>query len=256
MLPLAIIALLTYSAFAPPFLFFLTNDEGCVQSPISWWKLNETTGARTDSRGGNTLEVTPGLVDIASQAGVISNAANFVAADAERLSCASTANLTMTNTSWSFAFWLKVQTANIDYNLLNKVQQPGDSEYDVTLYGGTNSVAFTVWTSDISSNIIVSTNTVQTNVWTFVAGVYNMPAQTISISVNNSPFHSIGSVTNSYGAVSVFSLGSADSGAPSYLDGAMDETAVWKCALTQEDVNFLYNGGLGRTYNPATAHVE
>ena len=69
---------------------------------VSWWELDEASGTRNDAHGSNHL--TDGNT-VAQVAGKVGNAAQFVAANAESLSIADNANLSVSGV-FSVCAWV------------------------------------------------------------------------------------------------------------------------------------------------------
>lgn len=217
---------------------------GAAPSPlltdlISYWKLDEASGTRVDSVGGNDLTdnntVTQG-------AGKVDSAAVFVAANNEYLSRASNASLQAGDIDWTFALWFKSAAFPANQSLLGKDIDTG-REYSIYLI--TTGQVTVLYGATFAQSLAVTAND-----WHLAIGWHDATANTLNVQVDNAAAVSqatagaappVGAAEFRIGAI-------AYPGFPQYLSGSVDEVGFWKRVLTADERTQLYNGGDGVTY--------
>ena len=217
---------------------------------ISWWKLDETSGTRYDAHGSNDLS---DINTVGYAAGKKGNAANFTAANTEYLKIDDNASLSFANESFTIVSWCKFKTvAAAGQVILGKWDYGyGKNEYVLLKLGSEYQLSFVV-SSGGAGDIIVRATTfgnVSTNTWYFVACIHDSANDKATIYVNDksdSANYSSGCNDNTapFAIGAQFNKGSATS----LLNGYVDETAMWRRALTADEISWLYNSGSGRTY--------
>src|SRR6185295_10218115 len=125
-------------------------DANCTipNNLVAYWKLDETSGSRSDSFGSNTLTDNN---TVGSTAGKVGNAAQFIQANTEYLSAADNAALSVADIDFTFAFWvyLDSKTTGTSGNAALIVKEsPAASEYEI-IYAGdtTDRFIFTIFNS-------------------------------------------------------------------------------------------------------------
>ena len=231
-----------------------------LDSLVSYWKLDESSGVRLDSAGPNDLSDNN---TVGSAAGKISNAADFERGNSEYLaiSDASQSGLDLSG-AFSVSFWLKAETIGVFQNIFGKMtgtQSSGGWAYGLWL-NDNNTLNFHVSQSTSVKRDTYTTSAVITStaVWYHVVCVFN-PSTSVSIYVNgvsqatNNNNSTVPSGVQNTGAP--FSIGSIKWAAPSpyvsygdFFDGLIDEFGIWSRVLTSDEVSSLYNGGLGFAY--------
>lgn len=215
-----------------------------------WWTMNEASGNRADSYGGVTLT---DVNTCGSAAGVKSNAADFIAANAENLSCTDTATLSMGDIDFSISFWMSPDLVAGTYYFMAKGPNTGTAvQYEffhsliagvLTFYVANGSAgAGAAWGSGLSADTMYH-----------VLSVHDAANNKVKISVNNGAFVEQALTTGSQNTTNDFSIARLGEYNGLYYDGLIDEVSVWKTALSLANGEFLYNGGAGVTYTDLLA---
>jgi hypothetical protein len=175
------------------------------------------------------------------------NAASFNGTN-QFLSRASNSTLTVTGTSFTYAFWANAVNTSNTQQIVCKTDVPGNArEYQILFTSG--QLRFNVFPDGIFANRSeINIAAGPANSWNFYVCRYDAVAATIGISVNGGAFSSTGSVpaitqTNT----NPVQFG-ANPGSVLFYSGALSSIGFWKRALTASEVTQLWNGGAGRTY--------
>lgn len=178
------------------------------------------------------------------------NAASFNGTS-QLLSVASNSSLTVTGSSFTFAFW--ANTPNTSNGMvISKTSSSDTREFQISLITG-GIVEFRLFPDGTFANsrvIATSAGSFTANTWNFFVCRYDSSAATIGISVNGGAFTSLGSV----GAITQTNTNPLNfgvfvniSGGLNY-SGQLSSIGFWKRALTASEVSQLWNNGAGRTY--------
>jgi hypothetical protein len=178
------------------------------------------------------------------------NAASFNGTN-QFLSRASNSTLTVTGTSFTFAFW--ANTPNTSNGMvISKTASTDTREFQIGL--DTGGVAqFRLFPDGTSANsrvISSSASSFSANTWNFFVCRYDSSAATIGISVNGGAFTSLGSIpaiTQTNTNPLNFGVFVNTSGGLNYT-GQLAGVGFWKKALTPSEVTALFNNSAGRTY--------
>lgn len=214
---------------------------------VSWWSLDEASGTRVDSHGSNDLTDDSA---VGSTVGKVGDAANLVSASTDSLSHADNADLRLSGTDASIAFWVKLSANANDHVYVSKWDNGNNLEFGVQYRQPADRFRFAVGNG--ASNFVVAANTfgaVPTGVWYFIACSIDNTDKKISIAINQSGWdESTFSGTISAGA-NPFYVGRRSAAAtPDYADAAIDEISIWKRKLTADEWETLYNSGNGIAY--------
>jgi Concanavalin A-like lectin/glucanases superfamily/Putative Ig domain len=162
------------------------------------------------------------------------------------------------NDSFSFETWVKIPTtANCSGNKVF-IGRRGNGVFSVWLgcVDGTNKARFSVrdnsGVNDAPGRYIVNGTTVLNNGnWHHVVGVRDAAADKLNLYVDGALEDSVDTAyTMGFSGGKTLGIGYFNTGeALTYnLEGSLDEVAVYKRALTLENVKSHWNGGAGRTY--------
>jgi hypothetical protein len=176
------------------------------------------------------------------------NAATFNGTN-QFLSVASNSTLTVTGTSFTYAFWANAVNTTPLQLIVVKQDAPGNlREYQMFFVNG--NIQFDVFPDgNFSSRKAVGQIAGPVNSWNFYVCRYDSSGGgTIGISINGSAFNSVGSI----GAITQthsnpLQIG-ANPGPNNFFSGALASVGFWKRALTASEVTALFNNGAGRTY--------
>jgi hypothetical protein len=175
------------------------------------------------------------------------NAASFNGTN-QFLSIPSNSTLTVTGSSFTYAFWANAVNTTPNQILISKRDAAGNArEYQISINGG--GLTFSVFPDgSFASTVSAVVTPISANSWNFYVCRYDAVAATIGISVNGGAFSSTGSVpaitqTNT----NPVQFG-ANPGSALFYNGALASIGFWKRALTASEVTALWNNGAGRTY--------
>jgi len=218
---------------------------------ISWWKLDETSGTRYDAHGSNNLS---DINTVGYATGKKGNAADFELSNSEHLKINDNASLSFGNESFTCVAWVKFESvdANPTKAILSKWEwEKNKREYELAKGYGRQKFTFKVSQNGTTENEVIA-NTfgdVSAGVWYFVAGVHDSVNDKLTIYVNDK-FDSVSYSSGCNDNTSPFAIGAefASGTAVGYFDGLIDEAAMWRRALTADEISWLYNSGSGRTY--------
>jgi len=220
-------------------------------SPLSlnlsaYWPCDEASGNLLDVHAGHDGTESGGTVDAA--AGTVSGARDFEEGDAEYFLVADHADFDVGSGDWSMAAWVRPESSGDSYIISKQLPASPFTGFAVYRDSGNNIRA---QTSDGTSNLNTATGAsvqIANNTWAHV--VVTRVGTDITIYVNgtaSAKLGRVGSLDNSE-PLYVGACFRTSGGVQTYWDGLIDELAFWKRALTQADVNLLYNGGAGLAY--------
>lgn len=212
-----------------------------LTSLVAYWKLEEASGTRVDQLGVSDLTATnaPG-----NAAGKIGNAIQLIAASSQYVSRASNATLTMGSSDFTIQAWVYLDTATGVHSAVAKGDASAANSYEYLLHayhsGLGGAAAFGI--SDGSDHTFVTTASVSPSAWHHIlawsdhtAGKIFIELDGVQASTNNS--------RNPISSGQAFNIGRSTGG--HYLDGRIDEVAIWKRILTSGERAQLYNSGNG-----------
>lgn len=209
----------------------------------AWWCLNEESGTRYDAHGSNDLTDNNTVL---YNTGVVSNAADFENDNAEYLSMADNADVSMGDISMTIASWVRLESLTVRRYLIAK-----NHDYYTRYDASTNRFVFKV-SADGTNYTTVSANnygSVPTDTWAFILSWHDPDTDKIFISVNDGSVNEVSHAGGIYNGSYAFSLGWRIGQAGCYMDGLMDSVALWKRTLTAAERTWLYNSGNGRAYS-------
>lgn len=226
-----------------------------IDTLVAYWKMDEASGVRYASHGG--LHLTD-VNTVRSQAGRINLGTLHSDASQEYLKRADTAALDLSG-AFSIAFWLKsIGSSGIDRGVICK-----GSSYSATLgynvyMAGTGGPFDHKIQFSKGNEYMIGTHQFNDNVWRYVVCRFN-GGSIMTIYVNN--------VLDGYDAAKSAAVGNSANelriGARSYtlqggsyLDGGVDEVAIWNREITVAEMTQLWNGGAGLAYPFGVDHVR
>jgi hypothetical protein len=214
---------------------------------ISYWKMDEASGTRADSKGTNNLTDN----NVTSAPGIINNGASFIAANSAYLTHLSNTDLQLGGTNLTIALWCNVifGGAGVGYILLSK-DGTIDREYSIE-FDGVNSVQFFIFTLGGYANVSVAA-TISLGALQFVVAQFNNTTGQMLLSINGGTPVSVTTpglvIVN--GASPFFIGGRAR--LDTFFTGVIDEVGIWKRLLTAGEITTLYNGGIGLPFSSFT----
>lgn len=218
---------------------------------ISWWPLDEASGARADSHGSNDLTDNN---TVGQAVGKVGNAADFVAANSEYLSRADNASLSAGDVDVSWGLWVYLDDKTAARTVLAKFLVTGNHrEYWIQYNLDTDRFQFVV-SSDGGSGTIVTLEadnlgSPSINTWYFIVAWHDAAGNTLNIQVNNGTVDSVAHTLGIYDGTASFVLGRIGDASANYHDGRLDEVFMYKKVLSADERTWLYNDGDGRSYS-------
>lgn len=214
---------------------------------LAWWTLDEASGTRADSHGGNDL--TDDAASVAGVSGLQGNAALFDGT-ADGLTNATVANFG--DESFTLACWVKQAAAVNENGILICRDDFTKRRYTLNRNSAVDTYRFCVNGTNCDWNA-----TVKDTAWHLVVGYHDAESNLLGISVDSGAFVTTAHGTGAQGGVvgdPDFYIGNWDRTptTDSAWDGLIDEVAVWGRVLTQSEVAQLYNSGNGITYSDLT----
>jgi hypothetical protein len=178
------------------------------------------------------------------------NAASFNGTN-QFLSIASNSTLTVTGSSFTFAFW--ANTPNTSAGMVISKSSGSDTrEFQIVLNTG-GALGFTLFPNGTFAgrkDLNSGASAFIANTWNLFVCQYDSSAATIGISVNGGAFTSLGSIpaiTQTNTNPLNFGVFLNTSTGLNYT-GQLSSIGFWKRALTASEVTQLWNSGVGRTY--------
>lgn len=222
-----------------------------TDSLVAFWRLDEASGNRADSSGnGYTLT---DVNTVASRAGLIGTAADFVAASSQALT---TTNATVCGTivgasSWTLTMWLNPDLDDV-------ARQPAgtfDGGFTGLICtrnytGGGDTYTSAQFWNDAGSPLIQNPSVAcPVGAWTFFACWVDTAAGKFYARTNATATAG-GSLSGTYSANAQFALGYRGNGG-SRWDGGVDMVGLWSRALSSTELDTLHASGAG--YDPTAA---
>jgi hypothetical protein len=212
-----------------------------LSSLVAHWRLEEASGTRFDSHGGNDLSENN---SVGSAAGKLGNAVLFAAANEESLAIADNGTLSMGDIDFTIAGWVYFESLGSG-GLVSKWGAGPVLEYMV-YFNGTN-LQFLISANGSAAVSITNSQAVSATTWYFFVAWHDAMANTINLTVNNNTAASLSHSTGVFDGTAAFSLGRNEEGL-SWLDGRLDSVSIWKRILTSGERTQLHNSGNGLDY--------
>lgn len=219
---------------------------GLFEGLVSYWRLGEVSGSRSDAVGSNTLADN----NTVTQAdGKLGKAAQFTAANSEYLSIADNASLSTGDIDFTFCAWVYADSLAADRIIIGKTNLSTLGEYFLAFSNSSGRFRFAIQNAGtfvtVDATILGAPSTAT---WYFIVGWHDSVANTVNIQVNNGTADSgTTGATVPADSAQPFHIG-ADSTPTTFWNGRVDAVGFWKRVLTAAEKTALYNGGLGRAY--------
>lgn len=231
------------------------GSSSLLTSLSGYWEMDEASGNRSDASG-NGLTLTD-TNTVTSQTGKVgTNCAEFTLANAERLTRADTAALSIGASSFTVAFWCYTTSQAADMMIVTK-DSGGDGgvghrEFQIYYAVASDNIRCSLYNSSDSglsgSGLTATTfGAVPNATWFYVVWWVDAGASTVNFQINNGTVDSstfTGSVNDSD---HTFEVGCYSIGEQCF-NGRIDGLGVWKRVLTTGERTSLYNSGSGVTY--------
>lgn len=217
------------------------NDPSLGASLVAYYKLDESSGDASDATGNGNTGINSSVTFAAAKinnGAVFNGSAYFTIADNSSIKPAS---------AISFGGWVNITSTSSYQMLIAKGENSGDTRsYELRCYGTTTQmeVQMRVGGAYIQAR---STTAIGTGSWVHV--IFTRDGTTQKIYINGVSDTLETNVTQTgdidYSTDSLW-LGQRNGGLR--FNGKLDEIAIWSKALTQDDIDLLYNGGDGIPY--------
>jgi hypothetical protein len=208
---------------------------------ISCWNLNEHTGTRLDSYGGNHLtESTP----IGFDTGKILEAAEFIGDGV--LYKADSYTLRLNGINGSICLWVKPTDISSNMSIVAKTAGNSISNFGWKIWYNASLSKFVFSISNGDSLFsVVSSVTITADSWYFISARINNDDKVISIQINDGIVDEDVFTGDVPTTTSFFTLGGQNSvESPEFFIGLIDQVSLWKDAAPKDT---LYNHGYGLT---------
>lgn len=225
-----------------------------AQTPIAWWKFDETSGS--------TASATLGGID-----GTLSGSATFsggISGNALQLSTAGGSyarfgdNFGLLATSYSISFWMNSTETTNDQIIVGKHRATFVSGHFVGMgsngpYGAVNKAW--AYQGSFPGNQPVSTTSINDGNWHHIVVTYDIGNSSHTIFVDGAPGESTASANGMSAAAADFMVGGIfDAGgtAVSTYTGMVDDLQIYTEVLSDGNINYLFNNPGSAVPEPAT----
>jgi hypothetical protein len=225
-----------------------------VDNILAYYKLDESSGNPADSSGNGYTLVNTGTATFGT--GKINN--GIVLNGSNQYAFSTNSDLNLSTDTWSVSAWFKLDavTANSQTVVSSKLTSGLFGELFKIIVGdggGTDktSIRFVTWASSGSFLVIDSGVDASADTW-YHAVIVKAADNDWKFYVNaGTPESSTANRNRDTNALNGVSIGASDlgsDGVSSYLDGVIDEVAIWTRALSSGEVASIYNSGNGLQY--------
>lgn len=208
---------------------------------ISYYKLDETSGAVIDSHGTNDGEnfgATRGVE------GVINNSFNFSSDESDYVNLTDMDEFVASN-ELTISVWVNMKSTGSAHILSHRSD---DSTRAFQIDNTGSAIRFIVWNSSGTLKQVVTTYDLVLGEWYHIVGVWN--GTNIMLYINGT----MEDIEDQLGTIrdeaTNITLGTSDQ-SPVFWDGLIDEVGIWNRSLNSTEVSDLYNSGAGITYTPS-----
>lgn len=210
---------------------------GLLTNLVSYWKLDEASGARLDSHANNDLADNN---TVGSATGILNLGADFESGNSEYLTAVPAA--INVDDTWSISLWIKREST-------------GATNYFMYQRSGENGSAFGIDSSDkvfmvsgsgsFGGSAVSTASLTSTAAFYHVVVIFNGAASKIYINGSLDSTVTCNAITPPNTELNIGTNHTHDAG---FLDGILDEVGIWSRALTAPEVTSLYNAGAGLAY--------
>lgn len=223
---------------------------------VALWEFAEASGNRADSSG-NAYTLTD-TRSVGSTSGKFSqNAAVFVASSTDYFELADNANLSGGDVDFSIGAWVRLSSTGTGTNkvIAGKWGTTGNQrEYLVYWDSASNRFVFWGSVSGTTNDVTRSASTFGApasdgSEWCYVFAYHDSVNNIVGISVNDGARDTTAHSTGVKDGTSQFHIGAMRPANLWYMDGDVQQVAVWKEVKTTGDVSAIYNSGSGLAYS-------
>ncbi|MCX6246157.1 MAG: LamG domain-containing protein [Bacteroidetes bacterium] len=224
---------------------FTTNGAtGLTASLVGYWKIDETTGSIShDAYGSNDCTVETGVT--INESGLINKAASFIETSGGLTTGKTASELGLGgDVSKSVSLWIKPDNSINGYNspgIINLGTKHSQQQFGIKYYGG--GPAYWMFDSFYGAvRIGPDDDKLDDGIWHHMVVTYTSSTHTIRTYLDGSLVTTDATYVISVGDDMGFSIGIGSQGT---YTGLIDEVGLWGRALSDSEVQALYNGGDG-----------
>jgi len=235
----------------------VTPPEGLLTNLEAFWELEEASGTRFDAHT-NGIDLTDNNSVGQQVPGLVGNAASFNFAFARYLRHAHDANIAFGDEAFTVLAWVNLDSLGavhmvIDYGLSSGQER---RHYYSLRIEANDRASFGVSRGGVGEDTRVEATTfgvLSTGIWYLLAGFHDPVADEVGVSVNagviDTAVHTFGSLSDPAAALGIGVRGNMNG---FYLDGDMDQPAIYREFLDVTKMNAILNSGAGRSYASLT----
>lgn len=232
------------------------GQSALFNSLAAYWAMDEASGARADAV--NSLSLTDNNT-VTSDTGVVyGTAARFTKANSEYLSRSSAALLQGGNIDFWFGLWCKMNTlpgGTAGYAILSKEDFNPTWEFRLDYNDSVDRFRFIVFPSGASEVRGNTLGAASAGVWYFVMAWHVASTAKVWMSINNGTADSGNVLSTPVANSAEFKIGARSLTPVEYFDGWIGPVMYGKNYVpTTDDIAFMYNGGVGRTFAALQAY--
>lgn len=244
-------------SMAQPFTFHDTAFIGSLSQVVAggggsslltdltaYWKLEETSGTRNDSKGSSHLT---DYNTVGYTTGKQGNAADLVEANDEMLYCASNSSLELSSdTSFTICLW-SFDTGGHTGGLLFKGFGADPKVCEYAIYYDSSSKMSCYCGNNVTVGTVQSTETIPGAEWHFTVFWHDAVADKLYVQIDNGTPTSADWSGGTFTGTADLTIGKMPY-YDNYIGARLDEIGFWKRTLTADERTILYNSGSGKTY--------
>lgn len=218
---------------------------------VSYYSLDEIGSDPLDSHGSNDGELSGGTISPDNNdrgaTGIIENATDFDGSTTYVDTNDNNAFDFVTTDDFTIQFWIYPTSWDASERIMSNDDGANGWQIIKQTSSG-NTVQF--WGN--GGTVVTSTDTITLNDWNHI--LITSEAGSIKIYTNDDGTPYSGSTTISASSSDLW-IGTDPSGPSNYLDGKLDEVAIYNRALTSTEISLLYNEGNGLLYGVSAVTV-
>ncbi len=223
----------------------LSEDSHLTDNLTSYWKMDESSGNRSDSWGINTLTDN---ATVTSLTGIINNTADFTAANFEFLEKTDNSSLSTGDIDFSVSAWVNLDSTGAHRMIATKQDSASVREYILYYHwtGTEGTFCFIIYNSSGTASGTRCYNGGSepvTGTWYHIVSVHDSVNNTVQTYVNDASTTAVATTDVPADTTANFRIGAYQTGETAFMDGQIDEVGFWKKALSSSNVTALYNSG-------------
>jgi hypothetical protein len=220
-----------------------------LTSLVDWFPCEEASGNRTGAHASHVLTIHPsGSIGVTT--GLIGNCPDFAGAGNNVLYDGTTGDDTFSQkTAFSVLLWVKdpgVTTASGHTHIVAKFQDSGASSWAIRCNNTTLKAELQLKTNAVE--VFTSANVMSNSGWDMVIAGRDGNTAFLYHNADTKISSALANTTVGDSVSAQFSIGGNDHVTNHFWPGPVDEVAFWDRVLTDAEVSWLWNAGVGRTY--------